>query len=383
MTIIGLVGPFGSGCSYISSIIMDMYDFERISLSSILRDLYKEHSDDPNPSRKTLQEFGDEMRRINGPDYLSTIAWKRIDQDKNYIIDSIRNPEEINYIKERCSNIYIIGVFAEQEIRFNRVREKYNDNLTAFKDDDERDSGESMAFGQQVTACFKTADIIILNNKDVLIGSEDYDFLLHKIKQYIDVILKTLQFYPSPDETYMTMAYAVSFRSSCLKRKVGALIIDDLGNIISSGYNEVPIAERSCKKEYGRCNRDRLKSEFSNEINRIITDPDMHERVYTAFKNSFKILDYCKALHAEENAIINVARTGSSEALKKSIIYSTTYPCKLCANKIAQVGIREVVYFEPYPMADAKDILTNRGIKQTPFEGATYNGYFKFMEGIE
>ena len=61
-------------------------------------------------------------------------------------------------------------------------------------------------------------------------------------------------------------------------------------------------------------------------------------------------------------------------------LYTTTYPCNLCANKIAQVGIRNIVYFEPYPMEEAKNILNKHNIKQTPFEGVTYNGYSRLME---
>ena len=100
------------------------------------------------------------------------------------------------------------------------------------------------------------------------------------------------------------------------------------------------------------------------------------------FKKRFKILDYCRALHAEENAILNVTRTGSSSELKEATLYTSTYPCNLCANKITQVGIKKVVYFEPYPMKEAKDILSDGNVKQEPFEGVTFNAYFRLMEVI-
>ena len=91
-------------------------------------------------------------------------------------------------------------------------------------------------------------------------------------------------------------------------------------------------------------------------------------------------MDYCRALHAEENAILNVARVGASAVLPTSTLFTTTYPCNLCANKIAQVGIKHIVYFEPYPMEEAKKILADKGVEQEPFEGVTYNGYFRLME---
>lgn len=75
-----------------------------------------------------------------------------------------------------------------------------------------------------------------------------------------------------------------------------------------------------------------------------------------------------------------MARVGASAALPASTLFTTTYPCNLCANKIAQVGIKHIVYFEPYPMEEAKKILEDKGVEQEPFEGVTYNGYFRLME---
>ena len=93
------------------------------------------------------------------------------------------------------------------------------------------------------------------------------------------------------------------------------------------------------------------------------------------------MLDYCRALHAEENAIRNVARFGSSIALRGAVLYTTTYPCNLCANKCASRDFKEVVYLEPYPMKEAKTILDSQRIEQKSFEGITFNGYFRFYGG--
>ena len=178
----------------------------------------------------------------------------------------------------------------------------------------------------------------------------------------------------------MTMAYANSWRSSCTQRKVGALIRDDYGNVFSSGYNEVPSSERSCKIEYGKCYRKHLREKFNRQVDDVLTDDSDKDKIKKLFKKEFKILDYCRALHAEENAIVNMARLGVSFPMERATLYTTTYPCNLCANKIAQVGIKSVVYFEPYPMEEAKQILKKHEIKQTPFEGVTYNGYARLME---
>lgn len=95
-----------------------------------------------------------------------------------------------------------------------------------------------------------------------------------------------------------------------------------------------------------------------------------------------KLLEKCRALHAEENAILNIARFGSAAVLKDATLYTTTYPCNLCANKIAQVGIRKVVYYEPYPVEEAKITLEKAHVEQEMFEGITFNSYFRVFNEI-
>ena len=72
----------------------------------------------------------------------------------------------------------------------------------------------------------------------------------------------------------------------------------------------------------------------------------------------------------------------SSIPLVGATFFTTTYPYNLCANKIAQVKIGKVLYFEPYPMEEAKEILASQGIEQEPFEGVTFRGYFRFYGGV-
>lgn len=181
-------------------------------------------------------------------------------------------------------------------------------------------------------------------------------------------------------ETLMAMAYANSMRSSCSQRKVGALVIDNYGNVFSSGFNEVPVSQRSCKIEYGKCYRKYLREHLVNKLNQELQNNDLTEKISNIIKNSSKMLDYCRALHAEENAIVNMARLSVSTDFSTATLYTTTYPCNLCANKIAQVGIKKIVYYEPYPQEEAKEILNAHRVQQVPFEGVTYNSYFKFME---
>ncbi len=387
MFVVGLVGPFGSGCSYVAKKIVENHGYEYFSLSDVLREEYEKEK---NPGRKAkvarkdLQDFGDNIRKAKGADYLAKIICEKINQDtaKNYVVDSIRNPEEINCLRKSFAEFFLFGVFAEPDLRWKRVKEKYDDDRRTFDEDDKRDSNGGVEHGQRVTDSFRMADVILLNNENIIKGNKYEELFLTKIKQKIYLIEGKEAFAPTYIETNMAMAYATSMRSSCLKRKVGAVIVDMTGDVFSSGYNEVPSANDTCKCEYGMCYRDKLKVDYKESLKTVIKKEKERENTYSLFKKNFKILDYCRALHAEENAILNVARVGASAALPASTLFTTTYPCNLCANKIAQVGIKHIVYFEPYPMDEAKKILEDKGVEQEPFEGVTYNGYFRLMEVV-
>jgi len=378
--IIGMTGPFGSGCTYIAKSFLEAEGYRYLSLSDILRN---EFSQTKLLSRTSMQDFGNQLRERDGANILAKKACKIIAEadDEKWVIDSIRNTHEIELFKQQFGTCYVIAAWADQETRWKRVFEKYDRNRVAFDTDDARDSRESEETGQQVSLCYQMADIIIINNKNVIsMGTDDYKKLEAIVQRYINIIEGKESFVPTEQETLMSMAYANSMRSSCSQRKVGALIIDDYGNVFSSGYNEVPSSERPCKNTYGKCYRKYLRDQFSAELTEIVDNEDLRKNISSKVKSHFKMLDYCRALHAEENAIINMARLGGMKNLSDSTLYTTTYPCNLCANKIAQVGIRQIVYFEPYPQKEAKNILETHRVKQIPFEGVTFNGYFRFVE---
>lgn len=385
MHVIGLVGPFGSGCSYVAQIIKSKHDYVVLSLSEVLRDEFKSKYPKKSATRKALQDFGDEIRKTNGSDYLARVISEKInkDKEKNYVVDSIRNPEEINYLRQSFAGFFLFGLFAEPDVRWKRVKDKYNDDRRAFDEDDKRDSNGGLLHGQRVTDSFRIADVIIMNNENIISGNKNEELFSAKLEHNVNLIEGKEVFSPSYIESNMAIAYAASMRSSCLKRKVGAVIVDMAGDVFSSGYNEVPAANDTCKSEYGMCYRDNLKKDYKASLENVIKKQKERDDAYELFKKNFKILDYCRALHAEENAILNVARIGASSALPTSTLFTTTYPCNLCANKIAQVGIKHIVYFEPYPMEEAKKILSDKGVIQEPFEGVTYSGYFRLMEVLD
>lgn len=382
--VIGMTGPFGSGCTYIAKEILEELGYEYISLSDILRRI----SEGESVSRTDLQDVGNSLRAEKGNDFLAREAIELIEKSSSskFVVDSIRNTHEIDALKQKYSGFYLFAVWASRDVRWSRTKAKYSENSALFDADDRRDKDEKIENGQQITLCYQMADVIILNEQVIHSKTTDEFKSLHGItKKYIDLIEKKskfepIEFEPNEMETLMTMAYANSMRSSCSQRKVGALIIDSFGNVFSSGYNEVPSSERPCKNTYGECYRKHVRNSINEKLSTLIDDSELLEGVSNIVKSNSKMLDYCRALHAEESAIVNMARLSVSADLSNSTLYTTTYPCNLCANKIAQVGIKKVVYYEPYPQEEAKKTLNDHSVKQIPFEGVTFNGYFRFME---
>ena len=139
---------------------------------------------------------------------------------------------------------------------------------------------------------------------------------------------------PTYDEYFMEMAHIVSKRSTCIRRKVGAILVKDK-HILSTGYNGAPKGLKHCS-EVG-CLRQDMK----------IPSGERHE--------------LCRGLHAEQNAIIQSSVFGVS--IKGSTLYCTNTPCVVCVKMLINAGVEEIVYSGDYPDDLAKKMLTESKIK--------------------
>ncbi len=138
---------------------------------------------------------------------------------------------------------------------------------------------------------------------------------------------------PSNDEYFMEMAQLVSSRSTCLRRKVGAVIVKDK-RVLSTGYNGSPKGTKHCE-DLG-CIRVQMN----------VPSGTRHE--------------LCRGVHAEQNAVTQAAYFGVS--VDGSTIYTTTYPCSMCAKILINAGIKEIVYSEGYSDDLSKQLLDEAGI---------------------
>lgn len=143
------------------------------------------------------------------------------------------------------------------------------------------------------------------------------------------------------DEYFMEIAEIVKTRSTCLRRQVGAVIVKD-NRIITTGYNGAPSGTFHCT-DRNSCLRQELK----------IPSGQRHE--------------LCRALHAEQNAIIQAANVGVSTA--NTTLYVTTQPCVICAKMCINAGVQKIIYRGDYPDELSLEMLKEAGVILERFEG--------------
>jgi dCMP deaminase len=139
---------------------------------------------------------------------------------------------------------------------------------------------------------------------------------------------------PDWDNYFMQIATVVATRSTCSRRQVGALLVQNK-RILSTGYNGAPSGLSHCL-EVG-CLREKLQ----------VPSGERHE--------------LCRGLHAEQNAIIQAAVHGV--AIKDAVLYCTHYPCSLCAKMLVNAGVRTLVLATNYPDDLAKELFAEAGIE--------------------
>ena len=146
---------------------------------------------------------------------------------------------------------------------------------------------------------------------------------------------------PSWDEYFMRIAREVAGRSTCLRRKVGAVIVRDK-RILTTGYNGAPRGIRHCEE------RGCLREE------RGVPSGERHE--------------LCRGLHGEMNALIQAAVHGVG--VEGATLYCTNRPCSLCAKMLVNAGVKRIVIGEGYPDELGEELLEEAGIPVVKFDRA-------------
>ena len=139
---------------------------------------------------------------------------------------------------------------------------------------------------------------------------------------------------PTIDEYFLKIATVVAERSTCLRHHVGAVAVRDK-HILATGYNGAASGLKDCL-ELG-CLRDEMNIESGTR----------HE--------------ICRAVHAEQNVIIQAALHGIT--IGGATVYVTHPPCILCAKMLVNAKIKRFVTFGNYADDSFKNLFEEAGIE--------------------
>jgi len=313
--LIGLTGRNASGKGEVAKYLQKK-SFYYYSLSNVIRDEIRLRGEEPTRDRLII--VGNELRQRYGATILAERVLAKIEDDKHYIIDSIRNPFEVEAFRA-AKHFKLIRVEAPPETRYHRI-------LSRQRESDPRTFEEFLALENREAEGDDTSQNLVkveLMADHALTNDGVLEKLYAQIDELLPKLLREIQ-RPSWDEYFMNIAKVVASRSNCIKRKVAAIIVRDK-RVISTGYNGTPRGTLNCNE--GGCPR------------------------CNSMAASGTALDECLCSHGEENAIVQASYHGVS--LKDAIIYSTFAPCLQCSKMIINSGIREVIYNMDYPLNES------------------------------
>ncbi|MFQ1743261.1 anti-phage dCTP deaminase [Aeromonas veronii] len=411
--IIGLCGTIGSGLhalrtSIESRLSLHNYVVRHIHISALMKEYFsadyskfeKNIELDSYNRYKGLQDLGNHLREKYNSHILAEAAITKIsfyrERDNKdpsptpervaYIVDQLKHPSELELFRLIYQhNFYLFGVIRTESERKRNLRDegipaKHIDELF------HRDRKFDDPNGQQTEKTLRDADFFIKNNQSHVAELDK------KIGRYVDLIHGVNGITPTMDEKGMFSAYSASMQSACLSRQVGAAILDEDGNMIVTGRNDVPKfggglyssedgeQDYRCIHKGAKCYNDfhkekmrkkifSITKKFFGEENEIYTPEDLEilkkytnkdhiEKLVDSIYNDSPInalIEYSRAIHAEMDAITSLARLHGANS-KEKIIYTTTYPCHNCARHIVAAGIKKAIYIEPYEKSLALDL---------------------------
>lgn len=149
---------------------------------------------------------------------------------------------------------------------------------------------------------------------------------------------------PTKDQWGLALAAVTATRSTCLRRHVGCVLTDKRGHILSTGYNGVAAGQAHCNE-----------ITMPREITSFSTGYFKHS-CPSASAPSGTNLDGCKAIHAEQNALIQCRDVWAIDTC-----YVTASPCVTCVKMLLNTSCQRIVFSEEYPHSEARTMWENAG----------------------
>ncbi len=183
--IIGVAGTLASGKDTVAEYLEEK-GFTHYSTSDVIRDILREEKVEIN--RDNLVKRANELRTKHGNGVLAKLAVEKCGKAKNKVISAIRNPGEIEYLREQGEKFSMIFVDASIKTRFDRIvnrnKERGEDNYSdfeTFKAKEERELKSDNPASQQITKCREMADHIIENNSTFEMFYADIEKIIKEV----------------------------------------------------------------------------------------------------------------------------------------------------------------------------------------------------------
>lgn len=436
--VIGLVAPIGTSLNDTITEIRTYFSSEDYVVHEIrVTDVFKTMEKIVTPEKALVEKpladryesyinYGNQLRRFsNDSSVLAALTIQSIVESrmknsklknekftKNvFILHQFKRPEEIDLLRSVYGKIFFqISVYSMRSSRVDYLARKFAEDAGEASHSSFRAAAEQLVdtdenqvrekFGQRVAKIFHDADLIL--NRDVRKPNTS-----EQLSRFLELLFSSNVITPTKSEYGMFAAKSAALRTSDLSRQVGAAIFSKKGEIIAMGSNEVPKAgggtywpdEEFDDREFKRKidSNDKRKREILEDLIKKVGlnwDDLTSEQTKSLQDSSFMdALEYGRIVHAEMSAISDAARLRGS--LGDSILYTTTFPCHMCAKHIVSSGVGKVVYLEPYPKslasrlhADSIDIDSQeRGeykdypaVEFTHFFGITPRRYREFFQ---
>lgn len=334
-----------------------------------------------------------------------------VNEDQMYVvIDALRHPYEIRYLRERISSFYTVAVSTTDAERRRRLHGmQFTDSQMSRLDETEYPNRIADAkkyvdlVRQNIQACLELADIYISNT-----GGDDQNHieLTRQLVRYVSLMQHPGLVTPTPIERCMQAALTAKANSGCISRQVGAVVTDESYSIKAMGWNDVPHGQVPCLLRnvahlaQGNFDSDAYSDYEKNNVEFKETVKKIYIGSHGAESYDGRNLSYCfksaynkqtkqtnqvhtRSLHAEENAFLQIAKHGGS-AIQGGYLFTTASPCELCAKKAYQLGVKIIFYIDPYPGIASKHVLASGTLRPETrlFDGAIGTAYHDLYQPI-
>ncbi|MFR7590511.1 MAG: hypothetical protein ACLUVC_03620 [Longibaculum sp.] len=328
-------------------------------------------NDDYNCFIKQIVKIINFIKAVNEKDYDGKKVGTRI------CIDAIRNPYEAHYLHDYYRSFFLMAINTDDKdrrLRLENYSQRELENLDYVEYPLKFNGPEERFYHQNIQECLEITDIHIYNPNE---PNNQYDDLIKQLIKYISLILHPGLVTPSHIERCMQLAYNAKYNSGCLSRQVGAIVTRSDYSVQSVGWNDVPKGQITCglrdifnfiqnkddtsysefelgSKEF-KCAIENICSKVKDKMNGL-PYPYCFKDIYNGIKGD-KNQVYTRALHAEENAFLQVSKYGGSQ-IQGGYLFVTASPCELCSKKSFQLGIKKIYYIDPYPGISKKHIIS-------------------------